>query len=111
MKIYLTTHATVSQLRKNGFTNDFRLSGNCLLWLQKRVLIEAAKFYIPECHRITNTKKNMEEFVVFAIIVPYFNIKGILINHYEDYTKNTPPIVIKKLAQLNTYAGHFGYSL
>jgi hypothetical protein len=105
MKIYLTTADAVNQLRKNGFINDFRLSGNCLLWLQEGISIPAEKFYIPECHRIINAKNNMDECTVFCIIAPCFNIKGILVNHYGNYPKLTPPIIINKLAQLNTYTG------
>ena len=47
----------------------------------------------------------MDELVVFGIIAPHHNIKGILIHHYESYTKSTPPILIKKLNELSTHAG------
>jgi hypothetical protein len=46
----------------------------------------------------------MDELVVFGIIAPHHNIKGILIHHYKSYTNITPPVLIKKLNELSAHA-------
>jgi flagellar assembly factor FliW len=103
MKIYLNEPDAVSDLHKNGFTNDFQLSGNDLLWVQENFFIRDGEFDILEYHNITEVKSN-EEFVVFGIIAPHHNIKGILVNHYKSYTNITAPVIIRKLNDLNTHA-------
>jgi hypothetical protein len=105
MKTYLNGPDAISDLHKKGFANDFHLSGNDLFWVQENLFIRAGEFTILEYHKIPGSKKRMDEFVVFGIIAPWHNIKGILIHHYKTYTNSTPPVLIKKLNELSTYAG------
>jgi hypothetical protein len=101
MKIVLTADEAVRQLHENGFTNDFQLFGNSLLWLQENIFIKEEEFFISEYHQITEPK-TMVELVVFGVIVPSYNIKGILVNHYRSYTKTTPSVIVSKLEELTS---------
>lgn len=104
MKIYLNGTDVVSDLHKNGFTNDFHLIGNELLWVQENIFIRAEEFAILEYHTITELKETMDELVVFGIVIPHHNIKGILVNHYKSYTGITPPVLARKLNELDKHA-------
>jgi hypothetical protein len=105
MKNYSNAADTISDLHRKGFVNDFQLSGNDLLWIQERFFIRAGEFTILEYHTIPAAGNNsQDELVVFGIVAPYHNIKGILLKHYKSYTNNTPPILVKKLNELNMQA-------
>jgi hypothetical protein len=97
MKTYSNKTDAISDLHRQGFTNDFQLIGNDLLWVQGKSFIRAGEFSILEYIEISDFKNIMNEFIVFGIIAPYHNIKGILLNHYKSYTDVTPPVLVKKL--------------
>jgi len=105
MKNYSNGADIVSDLHSKGFTNDFQLFGNDLLWVQEGIFVRAGEFAILEHHKIPTTNDNEAELVVFGIIAPYHNIKGILLNHYKHYTYNTPPVITRKLNELNFMRG------
>lgn len=100
MKIYSNITDIISDLHRRGFTNDFQLVGNDLLWVQENLFIRAGEFSILEYFKISDSKNDMNEFIVFGIVAPYHNIKGILLNHYRSYTNVTPPVLVKKLNEL-----------
>ena len=100
MKIYSNITDAVFDLHKKGFTNDFQLIGNDLLWIQEDLFVRAGEFAILEYHKIPPSKNQVHESVVFGITAPHHNIKGILLNHYHSYTDNTPPILVKKLNEM-----------
>jgi len=105
MKTYLNGPDAISDLHRKGFINDFQLYGNDLLLVQENIFIRAGEFTILEYHHITDARKNNNELVVFGIVAPYHNIKGILLNHYKHYTYNTPPVITRKLNELNFMRG------
>ena len=100
MKIYSNRTDAINDLHKQGFTNDFQLVGNDLLWVQGKLFIRAGEFSILEYFKISNSKNDMNGFVVFGIVALYHNIKGILLDHYKSYANVTPPVLVKKLNEL-----------
>ncbi len=105
MKPYLTGADAVSDLHKKGYTNDFQLYGNDLLWIQEKIFIRVGEFDIVECHKIIDPKNNMDQLIVFGIYASWYNVKGILVNHYKNYTNITPPVIQKKLNEMFVLAG------
>jgi hypothetical protein len=103
MKMYSNITDAISDLHNNGFTDDFHLSGNDLFWVQEKLLIRAGEFAILEWYNITKTKSNMDDLVVFGIIAPYHNLKGVLIGHEKSNTNSKPPVIVKKLNELKAY--------
>jgi hypothetical protein len=51
MKIYLNAREVIIDLHQRGYTEDFELNGNTLLWVQDRSVIDSDEFSILECHR------------------------------------------------------------
>jgi hypothetical protein len=105
MNIYLTEEDAISDLHKKGYSNDFHLFGNDLLWVQRQIFIRTANFSIVECHRFFSQEQEGKEIIVFAIIVQKYNAKGVLLNDYSNYTTSTPPVIVKKLEEMNAYTG------
>ena len=101
MKIYSNGPDAIYDLHKRGFSNDFQLFGNDLLWVQENVSIRAGEFAIIEYHKIRGSKYDKNELNVFGIIAHYHNIKGILITHTKSDSDCTPPVLIKKLNELS----------
>ena len=94
MKSYLNKTDVIIDLHKQGFTDDFQLVGNDLLWIQENIFIRVGEFAIAEYHKI-------EESMVFAIVALHYNIKGILLSRIKTNSNATAPVLIKKLNELN----------
>jgi len=100
MKIYFTEQEAVCGLHENGFTHDFQIIGNDLLWVQEQVLVRAGDFAIKECHQFNNSSIKGTGIIVFGIVSLYNNAKGILIRHFSKNCRKTPPVILKKLNDL-----------
>jgi hypothetical protein len=97
MRTPLNGTTVISDLHEKGFENDFQLFGNDLFWVQGNIFIRTGEFSILEYYKVPGSKNNTDEIIVFGIVAPYHNIKGILLNHYKSYTNSTPPVLVKKL--------------
>jgi|SRR4030095_7066396 len=93
MNTYSNSTDAIFDLHKQGFTNDFQLAGNDLLWIQENLFIRLGEFVIVEYYRI-------EESIVFGIIAFHHNIKGILLSKSRRNSKFISPVLTKKLNEL-----------
>jgi hypothetical protein len=108
MKIYLNPSDAVSELHKNGFTNDFQLVGNDLLWVGENILISPERFAVLEYHRILQSKNHKRACDILAIVALDYNVSGILIRHFKSCTKITPPLgLVNKLDKLAIHTDKF----
>ena len=105
MRIFLSGADAVCHLHEKGYTNDFQLFGNDLLWIQEKIFIRVGEFSIAEYHKIINLQEDGDELIIFGVYAPWHNVKGILVNHYQNYIHSTPPVLKKKLSELFTLAG------
>jgi|SRR5450432_2263327 hypothetical protein len=110
MKHYTTQQEAIIDLHQRGFTSDFHLFGNDLLWIQEKIFVRAGEFSILESHRIDGTTKNGAGIVLFGILIFSYGVKGILINHYTSYTTQTPPVILKKLKESRLYTPEYNYA-
>lgn len=98
MRKYLIEHEAIIDLHERGYTEDFSLSGNDLLWLQGKTAVRAGEFSIVEFHSFPLQADN-RELIVYGIHVFSHNIKGILITSVTGQS-STPPVIIKKTNEL-----------
>lgn len=79
MKKYFSESEAVIDLHERGFTEDFHLFGNNLLWIQQQIFLTEKDFSIVECHSFINLlgKKT----IIFGVIASTVYVWGILINH------------------------------
>jgi hypothetical protein len=80
MKTYSNKIDAISDLHRQGFTDDFQLAGNDLLWVQENLLIRVGEFAIAEYYKI-------EESIVIGIVALHHNIKGILLGRFKRVLK------------------------
>ena len=74
----------IYSLHRKGFSNDFHLFGNDLLWVQENISIRAGEYAILESYKASGSKYGKSIINVFGIIALYHNVKGILITHNNE---------------------------
>ena len=94
MKNYLSKVDLVAKLHRQGFTEDFQLMGNDMLWVQENISIRAGEFAIAEYYKI-------DEYIVFGILALHYDIKGILLSRIKTNSNTMAPVLLKKLNDLN----------
>ena len=101
MKVYSNGIDAIIDLHSQGFTNDFHLSGNDLLWLQEKRLIKVGEFAILEYHKINEVAGEFDKCVILGIFCLYHNIKGILLRRFKTFSHDLPPVLIKKIKEFS----------
>ena len=94
MKVRSNKIDAIVDLHRRGFTNDFQLFGNDLLWVQES-LVRVGDFAIVRYQKI-------DDLIVCGIIALHHNIKGILLRHCKNFS-DVSPVLIKKLKELNAF--------
>jgi hypothetical protein len=97
MKIYLTELDAIYELHKIGYTHDFQMSGNDLLWIQGKILVRAEDLVINEYHEFIDHSRKGASIIVFGVVAPDHNIKGILIRHHTMNSLKTTPVILNKI--------------
>ena len=98
MKKYFSKSEAVIDLHERGFTEDFQLLGNNLLWIQGKIFLRQKDFSIEEYHSFIDSSG--KETIIFGVTANGFCASGILINHYRIYTNKTPTIIHSKLKKM-----------
>jgi hypothetical protein len=103
MKKYTCHREAIIDLHERGFTSDFQLFGNDLLWIQGKIFIREIEFSIIECHRFDRFPQSNNPIIIFGIVAPIYQARGILLNHYSSYTTKTPIVILKKMKESSVY--------
>ena len=98
MQIYLDKHSAIIGLHEKGFTEDFEIFGDKLLWVQQKIFLSENEFFITEYHRFINLSGN--ELIIFGVVTDGFCVKGILLNRNRTHAHATPAIINTKLKSL-----------
>lgn len=100
MKKTLAAHKVIIDLHERGYSEDFCMNGNDLVWIQDRKVVLAGSFCILEYHYFFNEKMN-DNLIIFGIAAIYKNIKGILTCRCSNSCQLVAPVIIKKLSEMN----------
>lgn len=101
MKQYTTAAEAVSDMHERGFTGDFQLLGSDLLWVQQKIFIRMGLYTVIEYHRFWNPAGKNTDLVLMGIVAVTHNARGILFIDYSTHPGGMPPIIVKKLDELN----------
>ena len=99
MSIYLTVQQAVIDMHEREFTNDFKLYGNDLLWVQNKSFIHMGEFLIVEYHRLYFHSLKQDDLEIFGIVVLQPNVRGILLNTCCRYSAQIPTVITKNLKE------------
>lgn len=100
MKRYSNSAELVIALHQKGFTQDFQLKGNDLLWLNEDKATLIGEFIIVEFHKIIHRNEHYCKTLVLGIIALHHNIKGIVLRRCNIQTNFLPPVLLRKLNEL-----------
>lgn len=87
-------------MNNNGFTNDFQLFGNDLLWVQASRVIKVGDFAIVEYYKIDEAVGDFDKCIILGIFALRHNIKGILLCRFKTFSQDLPPVLHKKIKEL-----------
>jgi len=103
MRTHSSFRDTIIDLHERGYCEDFVLFGSDLLWIQDKSFIRENNFSITECYQFAHPYGRNEDLVIFGILMPCQNIRGILMNHYS-YNSGFPEVISKKLNEMGFYS-------
>ena len=94
---YDTLSGAITQLREEGYTEDFNLRQNCLECRNGNFKVFADEFEVDKFFRFEGASDPDDSSILYAISSPAYNIKGVLVNAYGIYSE---PIVDEMMAKL-----------
>ena len=103
MEKYVSVHDTIIDMHERGYSQDFKLSGNDLLWLQEKIFVRAGEFSIIEFHTFHVPYTQDAGSIIYGILALYYDVKGILI-YNTGHPVPASPVLIKKLNELSLRA-------
>lgn len=104
MKKYLVKYEAIIDMHERGYSEDFHLVGNRLLWLQGKEMVETGDFSIEEYHLFYDSSLINTTLIILGVVDLYHGIKGILMNHCKNYPFKLAPVIRKKLDEISVYA-------
>lgn len=93
-----TVTEALGWLRQQGFTVDFNLSENCLLYNNGNQSLDATEFSIDYFFRFEGNTDPDDEDIVYGINSSKADIKGVLISAFGMYADMISTEMIKKLS-------------
>ncbi len=86
MNTMSTLSETITQLRAQGYTEDFNLKSQYLAGQRSAIQLSPEEFVVDQHFRFEGDSDPDDEAVVYAISAPKFNLKGTLVNAYGIYS-------------------------
>lgn len=97
----IETYDTVSQavegLRKQGYTEDFNIAGNCLECAAREIKLLHDEFKVDKLFRFEGMTDPGDEAAVYAISSHKHDHKGILVSAYGIYADEVTEELVKAL--------------
>ncbi|GAB1446110.1 hypothetical protein MASR2M41_18610 [Flammeovirgaceae bacterium] len=89
----------LSALTERGYTSDFSVhaSKDCLVCKMTTRHLLHDEFEVDEVYHIIGTTNTDEETVVFALSSKKYNIKGVMVNAFGEFSEKSKLKIIEKL--------------
>ena len=97
MKSYTTLSETMSDLRKEGYVEDFNLQQNCLDCRNGQFKVFADEFKVDKFFRFEGASNPSDSSILYAISSDSKHIKGLLVNAYGIYSEPVTDEMLEKL--------------
>jgi hypothetical protein len=97
MKTYTTLSETMSELRKEGYTEDFNLQQNCLECRNGEFKVFADEFVVDKYFRFEGDSNPSDSSILYAISSDSKKLKGLLVNAYGIYSEPVTDEMLEKL--------------
>ena len=92
-----TVTQAVRALKKEGYTLDFNLKGECLFCEHNNTELSPEEFEIDKVFRFEGETDPGDEMILFAVSSSKYHVKGLLLNAYGMYADSASNTMIAKL--------------
>ena len=92
----------VYELDELGYTEEFRIIGEKLYWVEKSVKYNADQFEIDHAYRLESSDTAEDSSLIYGISIPKKGIKGILIDAFNTLSSLEDNFVIHKIRSAET---------
>lgn len=92
----------VYELDELGYTEEFRIIGEKLYWVEKAVKYNADQFEIDHAYRLESSDTAEDSSLIYGISIPKKGIKGILIDAFNTLSSLEDNFVIHKIRSAET---------
>jgi len=93
-----TVTEALNWLKQEGFTQDFNLNNDCVLFDNGKQSMSPKDFNIEYVFRFEGDTDPGDENIVYGINSEIFNIKGVMINAFGVYADEVSTDMLKKLS-------------
>ncbi|HTF03925.1 MAG TPA: phosphoribosylpyrophosphate synthetase [Bacteroidia bacterium] len=100
MKTYDTLSEAITDLRLQGYTEDFNLQQNCLECRSGELKLSIDDFHVDNFWRFEDNTDPDDQAILYAISAPKLDLKGVLVNGYGIYSD---PITDEMIAKLKVH--------
>jgi hypothetical protein len=97
MKDLTTLSEVLNNLKKQGYTIDFNLAENSLVYHGSTIQIYPGEFVVDRHFRFEGMSDPDDEAIVYAISSVKHNLKGVLVNGYGIYSDPISDDMMKAL--------------
>lgn len=92
----------IYELDELGYTEEFRIMGEKLYWVEKSVTYNADQFEIDHAYRLESSDTAEDSSLIYGISIPKKGIKGILIDAFNTLSSLEDNFVIHKIRSAET---------
>lgn len=87
MQAFDTVSQALTELKKQGYVEDFNLKDDCLECRNGQYRVFAEEFVVDDFFRFEGATDPADESIVYAISSPKHGIKGVLVAAYGIYSE------------------------
>ena len=100
MEGYLNKAAAIIDLHERGFSEDFKIVGDKILWIQRKLFFTVKNLSLVEVYRFIE-RDGSELLILGASLLPHF-APGILMWQFKHPTDGAPALILDKIKDLMT---------
>ena len=98
MTLVETLSQAITELRYEGYTEDFNLHPDCISCREGQIRLMADEFQVDKVYRFEGLTDPADESVVYGISSEKYGIKGVLVNGYGIYTDPLTDALLSRLS-------------
>ena len=96
MKTFDTLSEAITELKKQGYDNDFNLHPEWIECPPLKLRLAPEEFHVDSVHRFEGMTNPDDSSVLYAIASPS-GIRGLLVDAYGAYSESVSPTMIARL--------------
>lgn len=108
MKVFLSKWEAIIDLHERGFTEDFELCGDNILWIQQKTLLLSTNLELMESYFFPN--EGGKETIILAVALNGYCARGILLTHQKNNSIKTSPPSNKEFINQVSYLADTNYN-